>query len=338
MTLKLDTFAEKDKPYIQYRYGDAPEHFLRIFPPQIEKVSGVPASGPCPVALIVHGGWWKSKWTIENAAHMSLAPDFAKRGWVGIEIEYRRVGHEGGGYDGSMQDVLRAYSLLVDVPGKDGWCLDLRRVLVFGHSAGGQLVLWLASRAGSHPEDFGRMPVPQAVIACSPCTDLIAAQEAKLSDEGDACERFMGCSLSDGQDAIEKYKAASPRWLPYPKVPVLAVGGGKDVDVPSKMVRDYVTEMEAAGAGAVRYFELSDADHYKVFSTGESWSKILKEVVSLLQTDPDSSGMSQQMLDLLRVDAEDSDVAVASPKLGPRPRKRPSGAPHAMRKRPSSSM
>ena len=99
---------------------------------------------PCGVVVIIHGGFWKAKYGIDTAAIESLAPYFVKQGYVGVEFEYRRVGHAGGGWPGTNNDIKHAYCTLCQ--DKSGW-LDLNRVYVLGHSAGGQLALWLCAQS-----------------------------------------------------------------------------------------------------------------------------------------------------------------------------------------------
>ena len=70
-----------------------------------------------------------------------LARDLAARGFAAWNIEYRRVGQEGGGWPGTLEDVAAAADA---VPGLDG--VDPSRVVTVGHSAGGHLALWLAAR------------------------------------------------------------------------------------------------------------------------------------------------------------------------------------------------
>jgi acetyl esterase/lipase len=59
-------------------------------------------------------------------------------------LEYRRVGNAGGGWPGTFEDIRAAYQFLLQNARKYGF--DTQRVIVLGHSAGGQLALCLAAR------------------------------------------------------------------------------------------------------------------------------------------------------------------------------------------------
>jgi acetyl esterase/lipase len=108
------------------------------------------SSGPHPVAIIIHGGCWVDRLPGRDPRITSfkpLRPFAAALARVGIatwNIEYRRAGDPGGGWPGSFQDLARATDFLQTIAAK--YFLDLKRVISIGHSAGGQLALWLPAR------------------------------------------------------------------------------------------------------------------------------------------------------------------------------------------------
>jgi pimeloyl-ACP methyl ester carboxylesterase len=59
----------------------------------------------------------------------------------------------------------------------------------------------------------------------------------RLSDEGDAVERFMGCPLTADTDAL--YRSASPTHVLPLLCPTVVAIGEDDVDIPVDMVREY---------------------------------------------------------------------------------------------------
>jgi acetyl esterase/lipase len=111
----------------------------------------VPATmGPHPVAIVVHGGCWLAR--LGNIDPRAVAMDnmrplaaaLTEAGIATWNIEYRRLGHDGGGWPGTFRDVAAGADFLRTLA-RDRQ-LDLTRVISIGHSAGAHLALWLASR------------------------------------------------------------------------------------------------------------------------------------------------------------------------------------------------
>ena len=96
----------------------------------------------------------------------ALALDLADRGWASWNIEYRRVG-TGGGPSEMLDDVRAALHALPQLEAP----LDLGRVLVIGHSAGGQLGLCVAAE-----------PPIAGVISLAGVCDLVAAARERIGD------------------------------------------------------------------------------------------------------------------------------------------------------------
>src|SRR5262249_61509790 len=91
---------------------------------------------------VIHGGCWIQYATARYTAH--IASELVREGWATWNLEYRRAHEEGGGWSGTFQDVARGVDALRDAAPKYG--LDLNRIVLMGHSAGGQLALWAGAR------------------------------------------------------------------------------------------------------------------------------------------------------------------------------------------------
>jgi acetyl esterase/lipase len=129
-------------PATRIAYGDGPQQFGELRVPQ--------GRGPHPVVIIIHGGCWLAKLANldDRAVALDLvrpiAADLTAKGFATWNIEYRRIGNNGGGWPGSFQDVARGADHLRKLAAENR--LDLTRVVAIGHSAGGHLALWLAAR------------------------------------------------------------------------------------------------------------------------------------------------------------------------------------------------
>jgi dipeptidyl aminopeptidase/acylaminoacyl peptidase len=206
---------------MRHRYGSHFHQFGDLLVPA--------GAGPFPVAVLVHGGFWREQYALDLMD--DLARDLSRRGFAAWNVEYRRVGEvSGGGYPVTLEDVGAAVDVLAgfDAP------LDLDRVVAIGHSAGGHLALWAAGRADAAVRLAGA--VSQAGVS-----DLREADRLGLGD-GAAAE-LMGGPAGALPDA---YAAASPiERLPL-RVPALLVHGEEDDRVPASMSSSYAEAARAA--------------------------------------------------------------------------------------------
>jgi acetyl esterase/lipase len=97
--------------------------------------------GPHALAISIHGGFWRAKYDLGYAGHLCAA--LTAKGIATANVEYRRVGNAGGGWPGTFADVRSAYQFLLQSARQREF--DARRIVVIGHSAGGQLGLGLAA-------------------------------------------------------------------------------------------------------------------------------------------------------------------------------------------------
>jgi acetyl esterase/lipase len=219
-------------PATRYRYGDGDEQWADL---------RVPAgAGHVPVALLLHGGFWRLPWAAD-LMH-ALVADLHRRGWATWNVEYRRVGCPGMGWPATFVDVGAAADRLAGVAPSAG--LDLGKVVAIGHSAGGQLALWLAARRGLPAGAPGSDPlvVPTAVVALAAVSNLVGAAVAGLG-RGAAVELLGGPPPA----VPDRYAAASPRHRLPLRVPQLVVHGTRDDAVPISMSEEYVAAAAAAG-------------------------------------------------------------------------------------------
>ena len=92
---------------------EAPQQFCELWVPAA-------AAGPAPVAVFVHGGYWKSEWGCDLS--LAMADDMVGHGWASWNVEYRRVGYKengyepqpGGGWPGTFLDVAAGLDMLAD--------------------------------------------------------------------------------------------------------------------------------------------------------------------------------------------------------------------------------
>ncbi len=227
-------------------YGADPSQFGDLYLPDGE---------PRGVVVVIHGGFWKAEYGLEYGA--PLAEDLARRGWAAWNIEYRRVG-SGGGAPETFDDVAAAIDKLADLG------LDLSTVVAVGHSAGGHLAAWAASR-GRFEQWAGGVDLT-AVISQAGVLDLGTAYDENLG--GGAVEAFLGHAPGPDDAPLDPAQQ-----LPL-DVPLWCVHGTSDDIVPISQSRGYVAAATAAGARA-ELVEV-DGDHFTVIdASSDAWAKTL---------------------------------------------------------------
>lgn len=217
-------------------YGTHPLQFVDLRVP--------PGDGPHPVVFLIHGGCWLSSINLDNISMLAAA--WKTAGIATASVEYRRVGDEGGGVPGTFDDVEAAFDRL------PSWArehrLDLSRLAIAGHSAGGHLALWLAGR---------RADRVRGVFALAAVTDLETAS-GKVC--GNTVSRLLG--------PVPDYARYSPvARLPL-KVPTWILEGDADTIVPPSFGADYETKARAAGDRVVRRV-FPGAGHFELVVPGK---------------------------------------------------------------------
>lgn len=232
--------------------------------------------GPHPVAILIHGGFWRDRWTRDIMDGPAL--DLRSRGWATWNLEYHRVG-TGGGWPMTLEDVAAGIDHLGTLATDNG--LDLDRVVVIGHSAGGHLALWAAARprlSDQIPDSQPRV-LPRAVVALAPISDLDRAYDQHLGDG--AVGSFLRRSPAEGP---QRYAAASPRRLLPLGIPQIVIHGNQDEEVPVEMSRAYAVAARAAG-DIVSLRELDGVDHLSLIDPrSTAWAAVVSELQGLAGT------------------------------------------------------
>ena len=259
----------RPKPTKVVPYGPAEQQRGELFLPS--------AKGPHPVAVLVHGGCWLAKLTGPELME-PFAADLQHRGYAVWNIGYRRLGHAGGGFPGTFLDVADAIDSLRTLAPENG--LDLKRVVVIGHSAGGQLALWAAAR-GHLPKAsllYRPDPLPVAgVVSLAGINDLedFRAHGPGACGEPRTVDRLLGQATPERADV---YADTSPvRLLPI-GVPYAIVSSELDDIVPKRFGERFAAKARAAH-DAVREIEISDAGHFELIDPqSAAWKQIVPEI------------------------------------------------------------
>lgn len=229
-------------------YGPDPEQWGEL------RLPG--GTGPAPVAVLLHGGFWRSVWGADLMDAMAI--DLADRGYAAWNLEYRRPDRHG--WAATTADVAAGLAVVREF----GSRLDPSRVVLFGHSAGGQLAVRAAADA------------PEAVA--------LVVSQAGVLDLAEGERRGIGtgavaAALSGDPAALV---ASDPlRRLPL-GVPQLVVQGRTDGLDLVDTARRYARAAAEAGDRVV-HLELA-ADHFDLIDPrSPAWAATMAAVTEIVR-------------------------------------------------------
>jgi acetyl esterase/lipase len=244
------------RPDLRLIYGSDPNQFMDLRVPASEHKRS-------PLVMNIHGGFWRAKYNLDHAGHLCAA--LTAKGLATANLEYRRVGNEGGAWPGTFSDVRSAYQYLIQ--NADKYDFDTRKVAVMGHSAGGQLALCLAAHESQ----------VRAVISLAGVVDLKRTYELHLSH--DAVVEFLRGTPAE---VPEHYREADPMQLSIGKASQWLIHGASDDTVPSAFSRDYVARKQSAREN-VHLVEIAGADHFDLIDPrSNAWKQVEQTVLATL--------------------------------------------------------
>ena len=258
-------------------YGRDPLQFGDLRLPQ--------SSARHPVAVVIHGGCWKSRHgnliaDLQNTAPLSSA--LTSLGIATWNIEYRQTDNPGGGWTGTFEDVASAIDHLRVLA--KAYPFDLNRVVVVGHSAGGHLGTWAAARHRLPKRSplFSKEPLRLlGVVNLAGPTGL----ESILPIQSQLCGAPVITNLIGGSpsEVPERYRQASPSNLLPIGVKQVLITGAQDKLVPARWGQKYEEEAKKVGDD-VSFIAVENASHFDVIAPGSvAWPKVEEAVLSMLK-------------------------------------------------------
>ncbi len=275
--LTFEDITKLSAPPASYRiaYGDDPSQYGELRLPS--------GKGPFPVAVVIHGGCWYSAYDLKQLASLSAA--LTGLGIATWNLEYRRIGNVGGGWPGTFQDLANGTDYLrVLAPTHH---LDLERVITIGHSAGGELALWLAARSHLPKDSPLYSPNPlqlKGVVSLAGITNL----RTYRPNCGDAVNKLLGGAPDEVQ---VRYQQTSPIELLPLRVPQRLIHGDRDEIVPLSQSSDYEAQAKTKHDD-VKLTVIEGAGHFDLIAPGSSaWRAVETAVRSLLNLSNRSNGV-----------------------------------------------
>lgn len=268
-------------------YGDRPDQVVDLYAPRDGRTGA-------PLVVLLHGGAWRAPY---DRAHLSPFADFlARRGFAVASVEYRRGGdgvpRQRGGeeprpgsadpvagrWPETFDDVAAALDAVPALASRELPGADVRRVVVCGHSAGGHLALWAASRHVLPAGSPWRLPAPpplRGVVALAPIADFTTAVELGVC--GGAVTQLLG-----GEDEFaERAAHADPGVLLPTGIATAIVHGVEDIVVPRAVSEAYVDAAARSGE-TVGLTLLGGAGHFPLIDPAADACAVVAEEITQL--------------------------------------------------------
>lgn len=222
-------------------YGDHREAVLDLRIP--------PGEGPHPVALLIHGGFWRDIWKRDLMDPMAVA--LTELGWATVNVEYTRGQ---GSYGYAPNDLAGAVEWIRNRASE--FALDAGRILAVGHSAGGFLALKLAHDG---------VPIA-AAVPLGAVTDLRTLAQSMPND--DPVALFLGSTHDDASRLWEQAELTGSA-----RVPVHLIHGARDETVLPSQSEIYAER----GDRTVSLTVIDGGDHMDVIDPrSESWQSVVE--------------------------------------------------------------
>ncbi|MCM2391282.1 alpha/beta hydrolase family protein [Streptomyces albipurpureus] len=231
-------------PDVSLAYGEHPDQVVDFYAPR-------GADGSVPLVVLLHGGAWRAPY---DRQYMTPFADFlARRGLAVANVEYRRgrslpqQGGDGpvaGRWPETFDDIAAVLDALPELTRTALPQADVRRTVLAGHSAGGQLALWAAARhvlpVGS-PWRLAAPPPLRGVVALAPIADLTGAVEL------DVCGGAVRELLGGEAELAERAAQVDPAVLLPTGIATAVVQGRDDLTVPYGLAESFVDAAAKAG-------------------------------------------------------------------------------------------
>ncbi len=270
--IRFTTLMERERPAADHRiaYGPGAHQFGELWLPE--------GPGPHPLVIMIHGGCWLASLPGLELQDLTSG-DLRARGFAVWNLEYARIGHDTGGWPGTFLDISAGVDHVRRLA--DDHAIDLNRMVLTGHSAGGHLAVWAAARGRiAHGPLAVDAPLPVAgVIALAGIPDL----EAFAADGPGRCgEPDTVMSLAGADRGSDRFADTSPARLLPLGVAQVVISGELDAIIPPALGTRYARTAQAAG-DPVREIVVPEAGHFELIDpAAPAWAVIVGEIERLL--------------------------------------------------------
>ena len=235
----------------RFSYGAHEDQFADLYRPGSLKM--------LPVMVIIHGGYWKDNHTLNTYATKAIVDHYAQMEQIAIwNLEYRRMEFEGKNtnapWPAILKDAAEGIDFLKEIAMIEN--LDVSRIITVGHSAGGYLSAWLASRLNilQSSDLYVENPlIPSHAVSIAGILDLSAYKSLSQPEQ---VMRMIG---GTPEEYLERYALADPMSLRDVNIPMTIIHGAKDEIVPVAQLQNFKQKYHGQNINCI---ELEGCDHF----------------------------------------------------------------------------
>jgi acetyl esterase/lipase len=210
-----------------------------------------------------------------------VSDDLRRRGYAVWNLEYRRVGHQGGGYPGTFHDVANGTDFIRKIA--PDYHLDLNNIIAVGHSAGGHLVLWLSGRSKINSESplYSDDPMKlSAIISLAGIGDLEQFRDyGNLVCSEGIINKLVNWEKRKGNNP---FSDTSPIELAQEETPQVLIQAVYDPIVPPFLGYAYKRKLKEKNSH-IKLITIDNSGHFELIAPWtEAWKEVLEQIEQIL--------------------------------------------------------
>lgn len=252
-----------------YKYGSDSQQYGQFYKPH--------SSSKLPVVIVIHGGYWKDNHSLDSYPTIDVV-NYVKELDVAVwNLEYRRMNAFGDNktapWPAIFLDVIAGVDFLKNIEIEEK--LDLSRVMVIGHSAGGHLATWVASREMIEPTSVLYRKDALKVHRLISISGVLDLQQPNDVDQPQQIKKLVGAGEAEKNGELAN---CNPNQLHDDDVKTTIIHGDADETVHVNQALSYTSQ---AGQN-VKYVSLPDAGHFDMLPLAGSnprYWRLLKSII-----------------------------------------------------------
>jgi acetyl esterase/lipase len=222
---------------------------------------------PFPLVIIIHGGCWVSSYADYHFMDRFAQP-ITDLGYATWNIEYRALG-TGGEWPVIFQDISKAVDYTRNLA--KTYPIDVNKVAIIGHSAGGHLALWAASRTSlkSSSEIYTENPLPiRGVISLAGIANITSGTGCNT-----LANNVIGVPINSPSSALTaRLRETSPLQMLPSRTNTILISGSADGIVPAAIGTEYSNKATELGDHSLHY-NLEGLGHFDLIDVNSTnWS------------------------------------------------------------------